>query len=417
MGRLEVQELGFIGDAAVGRRADRGLAAKQTSDAELDRLALLAAQVLVTPVAVVSLIEDHEQSVPVRIGLPAPWISVRGASHLCRSVTMGAQPLVLPTSRAIRRANQNGELVDPGVAACLGAPLMRADGRACGALCVIDRRPRAWRPSHVAALVQLAGAITVVLELRALVAHSGRHQEIEQAKAELLSSVAHDLQQPLTTVKLQAQLLQRAMRDGPTPSGVNVLADLGRIVAAADRMADQLKELLDLSSAQLGWPVSVERRPTDLVGLTQQAVADHQRGAEATAMVVATGQVTLVGSFDPAALRRVLDNLLGNAIKYSPGGRSVIAKLDQEDGPGGSYAVLEIRDQGIGIPAADLAHVTERFYRGTNVAGIVAGSGIGLAAARQIVEDHDGSLTVESTEGRGTTVTVRLPLAVLGKDG
>jgi signal transduction histidine kinase len=89
----------------------------------------------------------------------------------------------------------------------------------------------------------------------------------------------------------------------------------------------------------------------------------------------------------------------------------VVTSVEREEGPDGAYAIVQVRDQGIGIPAADLPYVTDRFYRGRNVAGIVAGSGVGLAGARQIVEEHDGTLTVESTEGRGTTVTVRLPLA------
>ena len=135
------------------------------------------------------LVEGEQQSYPAGTGLPAPWISERGVSQLCRSVTTSAQLLVLRNAGAIRRAAGVPGLVDPGIAACLGAPLIRADGRAWGALCVVDRRPRAWRSGQARALAELAGATVAVLELRALVAQAARRQAIVQPRAELLSSI------------------------------------------------------------------------------------------------------------------------------------------------------------------------------------------------------------------------------------
>jgi signal transduction histidine kinase len=265
--------------------------------------------------------------------------------------------------------------------------------------------PARWRRSS-----SWAGAIAALLELRALLAQAARDQEIGRPEAELLSSISHDLQQPLTVVKGQAQLLQRSIRDGLALPADAVMASLAHIVAAADRMTGQLMELLDLSTPRLGRPVGAVRRPADLVDIARQAVGDHQRGAEATSLALATTEAMLVAFVDAERLRRVLDNVFGNAIKYSPSGGAVLVSLEREKGTGGSYAVLRVRDQGIGIPAADLPRVTERFYRGANVAGIVAGTGIGLADARRTVHEHGGSLTMESTEGHGTTVTLRLPL-------
>jgi signal transduction histidine kinase len=99
-------------------------------------------------------------------------------------------------------------------------------------------------------------------------------------------------------------------------------------------------------------------------------------------------------------------NLLANAIKYSPSGGDVLISVDVED----RWAVLAVRDDGMGIPASDLPHVFERFHRGSNVARL-SGTGLGLAGAKDIVEQHGGTISVMSTEGRGTTVVVRLPLA------
>jgi signal transduction histidine kinase len=89
-----------------------------------------------------------------------------------------------------------------------------------------------------------------------------------------------------------------------------------------------------------------------------------------------------------------------------------VVRVDREDAPGGPVAVLSIADQGVGIPADDLPHIFERFRRGGNVAGRIAGSGLGLWGSQRIVAQHGGMIAIDSTEGQGTTVTVRLPLEV-----
>jgi signal transduction histidine kinase len=132
---------------------------------------------------------------------------------------------------------------------------------------------------------------------------------------------------------------------------------------------------------------------------------------ERHALRLAVDDAPLVGTWDTARLERVVANLLGNAVKYSPDGGPIVVRMArEEDSEGMAWAVLSVRDAGVGIPAADLPHVFDRFRRGGNVAGI-AGAGIGLTGVRQIVEQHGGTVAVESEVGRGSTFTVRLPLA------
>ena len=108
---------------------------------------------------------------------------------------------------------------------------------------------------------------------------------------------------------------------------------------------------------------------------------------------------------DAPRLQRVVGNLVGNAIKYSPDGGEVNIKLEAHD----TDVILTVRDRGVGIPGADQTRVFERFQRGTNVEGRFQGTGIGLAGAKQIVEQHGGAITVKSTVGKGSTFTVRFP--------
>src|SRR6185436_12943599 len=98
----------------------------------------------------------------------------------------------------------------------------------------------------------------------------------------------------------------------------------------------------------------------------------------------------VVGQWDAARLARVLDNLLGNAVKYSPEGGQIAVRVTGD----GSWATLTMADEGLGIPTADLPRIFERFQRGRNVAGHVPGSGVGLAGVRHVVEQHGGSVAV-----------------------
>jgi signal transduction histidine kinase len=93
-------------------------------------------------------------------------------------------------------------------------------------------------------------------------------------------------------------------------------------------------------------------------------------------------------------------------MKFTPMGGEVVLRIGRE----GAWAVLSVKDRGVGIPAADVPHVFERYWRGSNVTGRIAGSGLGLSGARGIIEQHGGSISVESAEGVGTTFTLRLPL-------
>jgi two-component system sensor histidine kinase BaeS len=120
---------------------------------------------------------------------------------------------------------------------------------------------------------------------------------------------------------------------------------------------------------------------------------------------------TLIGFWDAPRLERVLGNLLGNAIKYSPEGGEITIRIAREEHGDPATAILSVEDRGVGIPQADLSLIFERFRRAGNVESF-AGSGIGLAGAKRIVELHGGTIAVTSTEGQGSTFTVRLPIAM-----
>jgi signal transduction histidine kinase len=224
-----------------------------------------------------------------------------------------------------------------------------------------------------------------------------------------LATVTHDLRNPLATIRGQAQLLRRTAARENSPLSARVDDGLQRLQATVDRMTRILDGLLDVASLELGGRLDLDRQEMDLVDVARRIAAEHQERAGRHFIQVA-GEPRLVGQWDLARLERVMDNLLGNAVKYSPDGSVVTVVCVREDDADGAWAIVSVRDQGVGIPVADLGHIFERFHRAGNVGG-VRGAGIGLATVREIIQQHGGSISVESRQGEGSTFTIRLPMA------
>jgi signal transduction histidine kinase len=246
-------------------------------------------------------------------------------------------------------------------------------------------------------------ALNLELEVRVQQATAELREQIT-LRDEFMSTVSHDLKSPLTFIKGMANLRRR--RATATPDNAQLLDALEQIEASAGRMAAQLDELVDASRLEAGVTIELRRLPVDLVELARNAVDQHRHTTDRHALYVTSSDLeALVGTWDPVRLGRVLDNLLDNAIKYSPRGGTVEVSLSVED----SCAVLRVSDRGEGIPTADLPHIFERFHRGRNVEGRIPGTGIGLAGVQRIIELHQGTIEVESAVGFGTTFTIRLP--------
>jgi signal transduction histidine kinase len=164
--------------------------------------------------------------------------------------------------------------------------------------------------------------------------------------------------------------------------------------------------LLDLSRIETG-QLSIERAPVDLNTLIARVVEEVQPTLDRHPVELHLPAQTLTVTGDALRLEQVVQNLVQNAAKYSPAGGPITVELAAEDGS----ARLAVTDRGIGIPAAAIPQLFQRFYRAPNVeTHQIAGMGVGLFVVREIVGLHGGAVDVQSTEGAGSTFTVRLPL-------
>ncbi len=231
-----------------------------------------------------------------------------------------------------------------------------------------------------------------------------------RARDDFLTAIAHDLTNPLTALKLRTEVLARRLRAEPGTPRSTIVSGLDQVIGCAVVMGRLIEDLLDTARLQSGRLLDLHLERVDLVGLVREATAELQPLAERHRIRLETEQRSLRGNWDAARVRRVVDNLVTNAVKYSPAGGDIVIRVRRERRDGRNWAVLSVEDHGIGIPAGDLPFVFDQFVRASNAPRRVLGGGIGLSSVRQIVEQHGGDVSVQSQVGVGSTFVVRLPL-------
>ena len=220
-------------------------------------------------------------------------------------------------------------------------------------------------------------------------------KRLEQSQQDFVAMASHDLTGPLTVLRARAQLLRR--RGAYDESSVNA------ILEQTDRMERLIADLRDLVQVEGG--LTIQRNPVDLVALAQAAVERARTLSTSHRVRLEAPELPIVVGGDRDRLGQVLDNLLGNAFKYSPVDSQILVQVS----PGDREVVLRVIDQGAGVPADVLPHLFERFFRGPNTSGD-PGLGLGLYITRMLVEAHGGRIWATSQLGEGSTFTIALPL-------
>ncbi len=242
-------------------------------------------------------------------------------------------------------------------------------------------------------------------------------EEALRMRDELLAIVSHDLKNPLAAIKGNVQLARRRVQEASGADSGRVVSILDRIDEAQAKMNMLINELMDFGRLQAGLPLTLQSRPTDLMTLVHEVVTQQQQSTNRHNIRIAANVPELVGSWDAERLERVIANLLSNAVKYSPNGGDITVEVAQETVAAGqsseedeTWATITVRDQGLGISDDDMPHIFEWFRRASDVSGRISGAGIGLASSLRAVQQHGGTISVDSQPGVGSIFTVRLPL-------
>jgi signal transduction histidine kinase len=228
-----------------------------------------------------------------------------------------------------------------------------------------------------------------------------KEQELNALQTHFAHVVSHELRNPLNNISSCAKLVESHAQRW-TQEKKNVY--LNRIQVNVKRINQLLDDLLLMRKAEAG-ELKLQLALLDLDEFCRELIAEIQDGAGAEYRITFVSQKQRVGIWDEKLLRQIITNLLLNAIKYSPKGSEVKLSLISQS----ESVVLCVQDSGVGIPEAEQDKIFEPFHRGSNI-GHVNGSGLGLSIVKQCVALHRGKIAVESTEGKGTTFTVTLPL-------
>lgn len=250
--------------------------------------------------------------------------------------------------------------------------------------------------AHFAAIPNIGSAITLQ-DISYL-------KELDHIKSDFVHTVSHDLRSPLTSVLGYAELIGRT-----GPLNEHQTEFMARLQSSIRDITSLVNDLLDLGRLEAGFDTRREIiQLENIIGYTLDVLGGQINMRNITVHFTAEPHLPALKA-NPLRLRQMLDNLIGNAIKYTPPGGEVKVHVRAE----GGQIILQVTDNGPGIAPTDQPHIFEKFFRGENVPDNVPGSGLGLSIVKSIVDNHQGRIWVESTLGQGSTFFVVLPAYTL----
>jgi two-component system phosphate regulon sensor histidine kinase PhoR len=228
-------------------------------------------------------------------------------------------------------------------------------------------------------------------------------KELDNLKNDFITTVSHDLRSPLTSILGYVDLIERSGEVNKQQAEF-----IQRVKMSAHSITDLINDLLNLGRIEGSFKENIQ--PVSIASIMQQSLEDHIsqfENHEQSVSIDISKNLPLVNG-DPLQLRQMIDNLLGNAVKYTPSKGKIHVVAKQED----DQVVIQVTDSGPGIPLEEQTKIFEKFYRAKNVDEKIPGTGLGLAITKSIVENHRGRIWVKSEVGKGSTFSVVLPIAI-----
>lgn len=338
---------------------------------------------------------------------------------IVRDVVRSGKSILIQDAIEARTCAPQGAVEEPGTVLC--TPLI-AGNQVIGLIILTrDADAAPFTPADLDLLAGFAPQAAVAItnaqlhsagqkRIAELTDTLARQKEQDHVKDQFIQNVSHDLRTPIAIARGYAELLDNGSLGSLHPDQQEPVAIIARRLRMLSSLVSDINALFEVESHLQTFT------QVDLTELARHAASDFQTLAQ-KAGVVLTSEITsesLFVSGDRMQLRRVLDNLLNNALKFTPDGHTIALHLRREH----AHAIMEVIDTGIGIPEDKLMRIFERFFQvGTTLSRRQGGSGLGLSLVRQIVESHNGTITVESRLGEGSTFRVSLPILKGGADG
>ncbi len=396
--KVEICDLLLTNPERLKALQNTGLMDSPTEQA-FDRLANLAARILKVPLTIVSFVSDKKQFFKAAYGLPAPYDTLREVpidGSICRYTLLG-EPIISNDASLDPLLKFHPATKPWGIGAFIALPLISDEGHSLGAFCAVESHPRVWTEDDIEVMRELTASIMTEINLRT---------QIERLKSErvmretFVAALTHDLRTPLSASKLSAQLLARG-----NPHTPQVIKLAERITENIGRADDMIQDLLDVSQLNIGESIPLDMTECNLNNLIRSSLEDFKILHSDRFEFISEEEI--IGHWDESAIRRIVDNLASNAVKYGAVDKKIsiiVKKLNNE-------VQIIIHNEGNPINEVDQANIFEPFHRSDSATqGNQKGWGLGLALVRGLVKGHGGNITLLSTVETGTLFTITIPL-------
>lgn len=282
----------------------------------------------------------------------------------------------------------------------------------------ITIRPPFWRSTAACALYALLAALLAVAGTRLVRRRIQRHntymralelqqqrEELDQMKFNFFTNISHELRTPLSLIILPLEGLIRRSQESP------ILPQLEKMHDNARQLLSLVNHLLDFRKIETGGE-KLHLAKSDIGEFVENTVANFRDAAQRNGVTVEVENKmsNAIMQFDPQQMQRIVNNLISNALKFTPAGGGIFVRLSEHDRAQGRTMVLEVSDTGVGIPAGETEKIFERFYQSDNNRTGSIGSGIGLHIVKQYVEMHGGRVGAVSEPGQGATFRIEIPM-------
>lgn len=366
-----------------------------------DDFVKLASYICQTPISLISLVDPTRQWFKAKVGCPAPETSrdIAFCAHAIHQSDVFVVPDILSDQRFVDNPLVTG---DPHIRFYAGAPLITPEGLAIGTLCAIDREPRILSPEQITALEKLARQVVAQLELRRL---TKELQQVLESKNKLFYILSHDLRSPFNGILAFSQTLAE---EAETLTRDEIQDFSQTVLTSAEQFMHLIDNLLHCTRFELG---TLEYQPAniaiDTVVINVLTLLKGNAAQKKVDLVYKSHPGTEVFA-DSTMLHSIFQNLIGNAIKFTPvDGCVTIQAVDQ-----GTMIQVSVIDTGIGVSPEKLAGLFESMAgRTTDGTAGEKGTGLGLLLCKDLVEKHGGRVWVDSVIGQGTSFHLTLPKA------
>lgn len=370
-------------------------------DEALNRLTTLAARVLRSEVAVLSFIDDGRQIFKcLHRSLDSDHIpaSIALDKSLCR-YTLTGEILAVSDLRSFDAQFDTSIYDSLGLVSYLGAPLKVGDGPILGTLCVVDKVVRDWTLAEHETIQDIAECAMTEIQLQVSLA---RIEHENQSREKIISMLAHDLRTPINIIQNNAEMVLLEECD------TSLMKDCTQsILRSAGQATHLIDSFLDWKLSYLGPCDKIEKDVYDIVELARNCIFDLSK-IHGEIFKLTYNCKPMIGEINEYAIRRVLENLLNNAIKYGDSSRSISLHLTKTDL---GDIEIQVHNYGSCLNAEELGNIFTPYYRSKAAKGHKSkGWGLGLAVVQSVVYAHGGKVQVQSSEDEGTCFTLTLPL-------